>query len=108
VEKELEADSRFQVVLKDFRTAFGIENLDYINTERREILAISIHIDAVVTFPDDFDFTILFKRLFPWLGKMNVFIGGGGVGVRVREIDILLPNPPSRTLPPIMRVQRKV
>jgi hypothetical protein len=73
VEKELEADSQFQVVIRDFRTAFGIEHLDYINTERREILAISIRIDAVVTFPDDFDFTILEVRIFPWLGKMNVF-----------------------------------
>lgn len=73
MEKELEADSRFQVVLRDFRTAFGIERLGYINTERREILAISIRIDAIVTFPDDFDFTTLFKRIFPWLGKTNVF-----------------------------------
>jgi hypothetical protein len=73
VEKELEADSCFQVVLRDFRTAFGIENPDYINTERREILAISLRIDAVVTFPDAFDFTLLKVRLFPWLGKKNVF-----------------------------------
>ncbi len=73
MEKELEADSRFQVVIRDFRTAFGIERLGYINTERREILAISIRIDAIVTFPDDFDFTLLLKRIFPWLGKTNVF-----------------------------------
>jgi len=73
MEKELEADSRFQVVLRDFRKAFGIENPDYINTEQREILAISIRIDAVVIFPDAFDFAILQSGIFPWLGKMNVF-----------------------------------
>jgi len=73
VEKELEADSRFQVVIRDFRTAFGIEHIGYINTEQREILAISLSIDAVVTFPDDFDFTILKNRILPWLGKKNVF-----------------------------------
>jgi hypothetical protein len=73
VEKELEADSQFQVFLRDFRRFFGIEHPSYINTEQREILAISLSIDAVVTFPDDFDFTILFNRIFPWLGKMNVF-----------------------------------
>ena len=72
MEKELEADSRFQVVIRDFRMAFGIENPGYINTERREILAISLRIDAIVTFPDDFDFTILVARIFPWLGKTNV------------------------------------
>jgi len=73
MKKELEADSQFQVVIKHFRRGFGIELPSYINTEQREILAISIRIDAVVTFPDDFNFTILEARILPWLGKMNVF-----------------------------------
>ena len=42
-------------------------------TAPTEILAASVRIDAIVTFPDDFDFTKLRKRLFPWLGKNNVF-----------------------------------
>jgi len=73
MEKELKPDSLFQVLIKIFHLLFGIEKKDQINTERREILAASIRIDAVVTFPDDFDFTRLIKRLFPWLGKMNIF-----------------------------------
>ncbi|MBC8460045.1 MAG: hypothetical protein H8D67_18815 [Deltaproteobacteria bacterium] len=73
MEKELEPDSLFQVLLKVFHRLFGIEKTDQINTERREILAASLRIDAIITFPDDFDFTRLTNRLFPWLGKKNVF-----------------------------------
>jgi len=83
MEKELEPDSLFQVLIKVFYLLFGIEKKDQINTERREILAASIRIDAIVTFSDDFDFTKLIKRLFPWfryasystqgLGKKNIF-----------------------------------
>jgi hypothetical protein len=73
MEKELEPDSLFQVLLKSFYLAFGIENLSQINTELKEILAASVRIDAIVTFDDDFDFTKLVKRIFPWLGKNNVF-----------------------------------
>jgi len=72
MEKELEPDSLFQVLLKFFYLAFGIENLNQINTELKEILAASVRIDAVVTFPDDFDFTKLRKHIFPWLGKNNI------------------------------------
>ncbi|MBM3238047.1 hypothetical protein FJZ31_17285 [Candidatus Poribacteria bacterium] len=71
--RELEPDSLFQVLLKSFYLAFGIENLSQINTELKEILASSVRIDAIVTFDDDFDFTKLVKRIFPWLGKNNVF-----------------------------------
>jgi len=71
--KELEPDSLFQVLLKSFYLAFGIENLSQINTELKEILASSVRIDAIVTYDDDFDFTKLVKRIFPWLGKNNVF-----------------------------------
>ena len=73
MEKELKADSLFQVLIKLFYLAFGIEHLNQINTELRKILATSVRIDAIVTFGDDFDFTKLRKRLFPWLGKNNVF-----------------------------------
>jgi len=73
MEKELEPDSLFQVLLKLFYLAFGIENPEQINTELKEILAASVRIDAIVTFDDDFDFTKLRKRIFPWLGKNNVF-----------------------------------
>ncbi|MBC8231427.1 hypothetical protein H8E77_17885 [bacterium] len=73
MEKELESDSLFQVLLKSFYLAFGVENLNQINTELREILKASVRIDAIVTFDDDFDFTKLRKRIFPWLGKNNVF-----------------------------------
>ena len=73
MEKELEPDSLFQVLLKSFYLAFGIENLSQINTELKEILAASVRIDAIVTFDDDFDFTKLVKRIFPWLGKNNAF-----------------------------------
>jgi len=52
---------------------FGIDKKDQINTERREILAASIRIDAVITFGDDFDFANLRKCIFPWLGKKNIF-----------------------------------
>ncbi|MFQ6039591.1 MAG: hypothetical protein ACE5PV_01940 [Candidatus Poribacteria bacterium] len=71
--QELEADSLFQVLIKLFYAVFGIEDLSQIKTELKEILAESVRIDAVVTFPDDFDFTKLKKRIFPWLGKHNVF-----------------------------------
>jgi len=73
MEKELEPDSLFQVLIKFFYLAFGIENLNQINTELKEILAASVRIDAIVTFLDDFDFTKLRQRIFPWLGKNNVF-----------------------------------
>ncbi len=72
MEKELEADSLFQVLIKLFYAVFGIEALNQIKTELKEILAESVRIDAVVSFPDDFDFTKLMKRLFPWLGKHNI------------------------------------
>jgi len=65
-------DSLFQVLLKFFYLAFGIENLNQINIELKEILSASVRIDAVVTFPDDFDFTKLRKHIFPWLGKNNI------------------------------------
>ena len=71
--KELEPDSLFQVLLKSFYLAFGIENLNQINTELKEILKASVRIDAIVTFLDDFDFTKLRECIFPWLGKNNVF-----------------------------------
>ncbi|MBM3235331.1 hypothetical protein FJZ31_03420 [Candidatus Poribacteria bacterium] len=61
------------MLLKFFYLAFGIENPTQINTELKEILAASVRIDAIVTFDDDFDFTKLRKRIFPWLGKNNVF-----------------------------------
>jgi len=41
-------------------------------TAPTEILKASVRIDAIITFPDDFDFTKLRKRIFPWLGKNNV------------------------------------
>ena len=72
MEKELEADSLFQVLIKLFYAVFGIEDLSQIKTELKEILAKSVRIDAVVSFPDHFDFTKLMKRLFPWLGKHNI------------------------------------
>ena len=37
--KELEPDSLFQVLLKSFYFAFGIENLEQLNTELKETLA---------------------------------------------------------------------
>jgi len=73
MEKELKADSLFQVLLKLFYLAFGIEHPEQINTELREILKSSVRIDAIITFGDDFDFTKLRKRILPWLGKNNVF-----------------------------------
>jgi len=73
MEKELEADSLFQLLIKLFYSVFGIEDASQIETELKEILAKSVRIDAVVTFGDDFDFTKLRKRIFPWLGKNNIF-----------------------------------
>ena len=72
MEKELEPDSLFQVLLKLFYFVFGIEHPEQINTELKEILKASVRIDAIVTFPDDFDFTMLKKHIFPWLGKNNI------------------------------------
>ena len=68
MEKEIEADSLFQLLIKLFYAAFGIEHPSQIKTELKEILAKSVRIDAIVSFPDDFDFTKLMKRIFPWLG----------------------------------------
>jgi len=73
METNIKADSQFQAFLKHFHTVFGIEHPNQIITEQREILYTSIRMDAVVTFPDDFDFTKLSRHLFPWLGKMNIF-----------------------------------
>lgn len=75
MEREIEADSLFQLLIKIFYATFGIEHLSQIKTELKEILAKSVRIDAIVTFPDDFDFTKLKKRIFPWLGKRNVLLG---------------------------------
>ncbi len=61
------------LLIKLFYALFGIENLSQIKTELKEILVKSVRIDAIVTFPDDFDFTKLRKRIFPWLGKNNIF-----------------------------------
>jgi len=72
MEKELEADSLFQVLIKLFYSVFGIEDLNQIQTELKEILSESVRIDAVVSFPDNFDFTKLLTRIFPWLGKHNI------------------------------------
>jgi len=73
MEKELASDSLFQVIIKLFYLAFGIEHPKQINLELKEILAASVRIDAVITFGDDFDFTKLRKCIFPWLGKNNIF-----------------------------------
>lgn len=40
---------------------------------RREFFDIHLPKIADVTYDDDFDFTRLEKRIFPWLGKNNVF-----------------------------------
>jgi len=73
MEKEIEADSLFQLLIKLFYTLFGIENPSQIKTELKELLAESVRIDAIVTFPDNFDFTRLKECIFPWLGKNNIF-----------------------------------
>jgi len=65
MKKELKPDFLFQVLLKSFYLALGIENLSQINTELKEILAASVRIDAIVTDDNDFDFTKLRKRIFP-------------------------------------------
>jgi len=72
MEKELEPDSLFQVLLKLFYFVFGIEHPGQINTELKEILKASVRIDAIITLPDNFDFTKLINCIFPWFGKNNV------------------------------------
>ena len=42
MEKELESDSLFQVLIKSFYLAFGFESPEQINTELKEILAASV------------------------------------------------------------------
>lgn len=65
MEKKLEADSLFQVLLRIFYVLLGIESKSQIKTELKEILAKSVRIDALVSFPDNFDFTnLLFLRVF--------------------------------------------
>jgi len=69
----VQADSQFQMFIRIFRQAFGIERPEDVQTEQREILAESIRIDAIVVFSDRFDFTTLRGRIFPFLGRYNVF-----------------------------------
>ncbi len=69
----VQADSQFQMFIRTFRQAFGIVNPRDVQTEQREIFAESIRIDAIVVFADPFDFTTLRERIFPFLGRYNVF-----------------------------------
>jgi len=69
----ISADSQFQMFIITFRHHFGIERPEDVMTEQKEILAESIRIDAVVVFADGFDFRGLMDRLFPFLGRYNVF-----------------------------------
>ena len=68
----VKADSLFQIFIKDFADDFGIENPAELETQRREIIPESVQIDTVVSFVDDFDFTKLQDRIFPFWGKENV------------------------------------
>ena len=68
----VQADSQFQMFIIIFYQAFGIEQPSDVQTEQREILAESIRIDAIVVFSDQFDFTTLSARIFPFLGRYNV------------------------------------
>ena len=61
-----QADSEFQKLIKTFRDAFGIQREEDVQTEQRKILSQSIRIDAIVVFPDDFDFTTLRDRILPF------------------------------------------
>jgi len=49
-----------------------------VQTEQRNILSQSIRIDATVVFPDDFDFTTLRDRIFPFLSLYTIFEYKGG------------------------------
>jgi hypothetical protein len=50
-----------------------------VQTEQGKILSQSIRIDATVLFPDDFDFTTLRDRIFPFLSLYTIieYKGGG-------------------------------
>ena len=50
---------------------FGIVDPEEFETQRREIMPQFVQMDAVVVFPDDFDFTTLKDKTFPFLGKYD-------------------------------------
>jgi hypothetical protein len=68
---KLKPDSMFKVFIEAFADDFGIVNPQLMQTQRREILPEFVQMDAVVAFPDDFDFTTLRDRTFPFLGKYD-------------------------------------
>ena len=68
----VQPDSLFQIFIKDFAAQFGIQDPTQLETQKREIVPESVQIDTVVSFPDDFDFTKLHDRIFPFWGKENV------------------------------------
>jgi hypothetical protein len=68
----IQANSQFQMFLRIFRQSFGIRRPEDVQTEQQEIVAESVRIDAIVVFPDGFDFKELLDRILPFLGKYNV------------------------------------
>ncbi|MEM7535174.1 MAG: hypothetical protein AAF639_23560 [Chloroflexota bacterium] len=81
---EIQADSFFQVLIENFSDAFGILNPDELETQKRQIIPESVQIDAVIAYPDNFDYTTLQDKIFPFLGKANVLEYKG-------EQDVLSP-----------------
>jgi hypothetical protein len=71
--ESVQADSQFQMFIRIFRQSFGIRRPEDVQTEQREILPESVRVDAIVIFDVMFDFTSLQTRIFPFLGRYNVF-----------------------------------
>ncbi len=65
-------DSQFQLFMQTLARAFGIEKPENVKTEQREILAGSVRIDTVVMFSEQFDFTSLKDKIFPFWGILTV------------------------------------
>ena len=65
----IQADSLFQVIFKAFSHAFGIVDPKELQTQQREILPEFVQMDAMIVFPDEFDFTTLNDKSFPFLGQ---------------------------------------
>jgi len=70
--KPIKADSLFQLFIKAFSDDFGVQDLAKLETQKWEIVPESVQMDTVVTFPNDFDFTTLQDRIFPFWGRENV------------------------------------
>ena len=68
-----EDDKAFHKFIKTFRTYFGIKEEGHLQTQDYKLIAEHVRLDALVVFPETFDFTDLSDCIFPFLGIYDAF-----------------------------------